>query len=125
MTKAPTNSQGSAPKPTLHTERLTMPRTENTNSLSDLVIYEEIGDIIDYARQAADELIAECKSVLADLDEADPDDDLDVARLMSADALESRSSVIFDIDPSLMQLLIETTLCEKLNCRESDICAEY
>lgn len=90
-----------------------------------------INELFAYCRSAADELIAESTIELNRTRRIDEPliTHNDIARSISADQLESSSFATIndnpDIDPSLIFMLIELIIADRLNCASSDICADY
>lgn len=98
----------------------------NDNAMINLADASRLDDITAYARYAATTLIAHAHLELHNLPDHDELIDNDrIARSISSDELESASFTTLPIDPELLFALISAILCDRLDCADSALCADY
>jgi hypothetical protein len=84
---------------------------------ADLADSSQFDAISRYARDCATDLINESMTQSSD--------SFRIAQNISADAIESASFSNLPIDPELLYALISIIICDRLNCDESDISADF
>jgi hypothetical protein len=87
----------------------------NNSNLTDLADASRLDDIMRYARRCATEIIHAAFTI----------DRTRIAQSISSDALESASYSTLPIDPQLLFAFICAIICDRLDCDDSDIAADF